>query len=27
MLLAIDVWLCAAHYNQITIFIQQHLVR
>lgn len=27
MLLAVDVWLCAAHYNQITIFIQQHLVR
>jgi inner membrane protein len=25
-LLAVDIWLCASHYNQITAFIQQHLI-
>ena len=27
MLLVVDIWLCADHYNQIAAFIQQHLVR
>ena len=27
MLLVVDIWLCADHYNQIAAFIQQHLIR